>query len=72
MKLFNRKTKISNEVIARKIAAGIINYQQRIADYLNQRTKSWTPKFRVYLTIGGCLLIGMYFLSVLVNALNNL
>lgn len=73
MKLFKRKgTKISNEMVARKIATGIINYQRHIADYLNQRARKWTCKFRVCFTIGGCLLFGLYFLCVLVKALQNL
>lgn len=73
MKLFKRKNpKISDEAIAGKIAGGIIHYQNYIAAYLNKKTISWNPKICLRIMIGFCLFVGLYFLYVFVNALQNL
>ncbi len=73
MKLFKRKaTNITDEAIAVKIASRIIHYQRAMSDFLNRRTKNWTPKFRLCMLIGCCLLFGAYFLHILVKALQNL
>ena len=71
MKLFKRnKQAASHQVLAQKIAGTIISKQQKIAGYLNAKTKNIPAKKWLFILIGFCILFGSYFAYLLLTAFN--
>lgn len=71
MKLFKRpKTYFSQDETAQKIAERLTDRQQRIADYLNKRTKNFSSRSLLFSLIGFCTIFASYLIYLLINALN--
>ncbi|HTN20751.1 MAG TPA: hypothetical protein VL125_09760 [Pelobium sp.] len=71
MKLFKRtRTYFSQDEVAQKIAERITGRQQRIADYLNKRTKNFSSKSLLFSLIGFCTVFASYLIYLLISALN--
>jgi len=65
-----KKEAITQDELAQKIAGNIISRQQRIADFLNEKTKNFSPKFWLFALIAFCTTLGSYCLYLLISAFN--
>ncbi|MET3115388.1 hypothetical protein AAKU52_003137 [Pedobacter sp. CG_S7] len=71
MKLFRKNTgPIDHDAMAQRIAGNIIGRQQRLAAYLNGKTKNVTVKTWLFILIGFCCLLGSYCAFLLITALH--
>ena len=70
MKTFKKiREKIASEEVAQKIAGNIITGQNRIAGYLNEKTKHLSDKARLWALAVFCTAFGGYLLWLLVRAI---
>ncbi|MES2418304.1 MAG: hypothetical protein V4541_08955 [Bacteroidota bacterium] len=71
MKLFKRnKEAINPDSVAQKIAGNIISKQQKLAGYLNAKTKNISAKTWLFILTGFCVVFGSYCAYLLVAAFN--
>lgn len=70
MRLFNRtKTPVDHDATAQRIAGNIIGRQEKLAGYLNGKTKNVTVKTWLVILTGFCTLLGSYCAYLLITAL---
>jgi len=71
MKLFKRtKEAADHQVLAQKIAENIIGKQQKIAGYLNAKTRNIPARTWLFILIGFCTIFGSYCAYLLITAFN--
>jgi hypothetical protein len=71
MKLFKRnKEAKDHEALALKIAGNIISKQQKLAVYLNAKTKNISAQTWLFILIGFCIVFGSYCAYLLIIAFN--
>lgn len=71
MRLFKRnKEAVNHDAVAQKIARSIISKQQRIAGYLNAKTKNISARTWLFILIGFCIVFGSYCAYLLITAFN--
>ena len=71
MRLFKKnKQAASHQVLAQKIAGIIISKQQKIAGYLNAKTRNIPARTWLFILIGFCILLGSYYAYLLITAFN--
>jgi hypothetical protein len=72
MKLFKRQRKvdISDDAVAKKIANKIVEKQRNLANYLNSKTKRFSPRTIAFILFGLCIVFGGYCAFLLLNAIN--
>ena len=72
MKLFKRQRKadISDDAVAKKIANKIVEKQRNLANYLNSKTKRFSPRAIAIILFGLCIVFGGYCAFLLLNAIN--
>ncbi|GGI23347.1 hypothetical protein GCM10008119_07190 [Pedobacter mendelii] len=68
--LKNSKPDRNNDEVAQRIAERITSRQQRIANYLNDRTKDVSGKYLLISLIAFCTVFASYLLYLLINAVN--
>lgn len=68
--LKNSKPDLNNDEVAQRIAERITSRQQRIANYLNDRTKDISGKYLLISLIVFCTVSASYLLYLLINAVN--